>query len=65
MDRYYKTSIQGADDGILKGKKVAIKDNVAVAGVPMVIGSRLMEGYVPEFDATIVTRILDAGTTVL
>jgi Asp-tRNAAsn/Glu-tRNAGln amidotransferase A subunit and related amidases len=40
---------------------VAIKDNVCVAGVPLMNGSRLLEGYIPEFDATIVTRILDAG----
>jgi amidase len=40
---------------------VAIKDNYAVAGVPMMFGSRVIEGYVPDFDATAVTRILDAG----
>jgi amidase len=38
-----------------------VKDNVAVAGVPMMIGSKLMEGYTPEFDATIITRVLDEG----
>src|SRR5207237_5220148 len=37
------------------------KDNVCVAGIPMMNGSSILEGYVPEFDATIVTRILDAG----
>ncbi|XP_071955609.1 amidase-like isoform X2 [Antedon mediterranea] len=58
---YWKTNIHGAPDGILKGKKVAIKDNVAVYGVPMMGGSWVLEGYVPEFDATVVTRILDAG----
>ena len=59
--RYYKTTVNGSGSGILAGKKVALKDNVALAGVPMMVGSRLMEGYMPEFDATIVTRILDAG----
>ncbi|KAJ8302071.1 hypothetical protein KUTeg_021058 [Tegillarca granosa] len=36
------------------------QDNIAVAGVPMMNGSKIWEGYTPEFDATIVTRILDA-----
>ncbi len=58
---YQKCSIKGAASGPLVGKRIAIKDNVCVAGVPMMNGSLVLEGYVPEFDATIVTRILDAG----
>jgi amidase len=58
---YYKTSIKGAPEGKLTGKTVALKDNVMLAGVPMMNGSATLEGYVPNFDATIVTRILDAG----
>ena len=58
---YWKCSIKGAPSGPLTGKKVAIKDNVCVASVPMMNGSNVLEGYVPEVDATIVTRILDAG----
>jgi amidase len=58
---YQKCSIKGASGGILAGKRIAIKDNVCVAGVPMMNGSSVLEGYVPEFDATIVTRILDSG----
>ncbi|HEY7201775.1 MAG TPA: amidase [Candidatus Dormibacteraeota bacterium] len=58
---YWRCSIRGAVQGPLAGKRVAIKDNVAVAGVPMMNGSSVLEGYVPEGDATVVTRILDAG----
>src|SRR2546429_6069971 len=58
---YRKTSIKGAPSGKLKGKRVAIKDNVMVAGVPMMNGASTLEGYIPEFDATVVTRILDEG----
>ncbi len=58
---YQKCSIKGAPGGTLAGKRIAIKDNVCVAGVPMMNGASVLEGYVPEFDATIVTRILDAG----
>jgi amidase len=62
---YYKTEIRGAPQGKLKGKRVAIKDNVMVAGVPMMNGASTLEGYMPEVDATIVTRILDAGGTIV
>jgi len=58
---YWKTHIAGATSGILAGERVAVKDNICVAGVPMMNGSRVLEGYVPEVDATVVTRILDAG----
>src|SRR3954463_4458837 len=61
---YWKTDIKTGGDGLLSGKKIAIKDNICVAGVPMMNGSALLEGYVPEIDATVVTRILDAGGTI-
>ena len=59
--RYWKCDIKGAPEGILKGKKIAIKDNTCVAGVHMCNGSSVMEGYIPDVDATVVSRILDAG----
>jgi amidase len=62
---YVKTTIKGAQGGKLAGKTIAIKDNVCVAGVPMMNGASTLEGYVPNTDATIVTRILDAGGTIL
>ena len=58
---YYKCAIKGARSGKLKGKRIAIKDNVCVAGVPMMNGASVLEGYVPDVDATVVSRILDAG----
>jgi len=58
---YWRCSIDGAPDGLLAGKSVAVKDSICVAGVPMMNGSSLLEGFVPEVDATVVTRILDAG----
>ena len=62
---YWRSKIKGSGKGVLKGLKVGIKDAVCVAGLPMMNGSRLFEGYVPDVDATIVTRILDAGGTIL
>ncbi|HEX2944236.1 MAG TPA: amidase [Rhodopila sp.] len=62
---YVKTKIEGAPNGKLKGKTFAVKDNICVAGVPMMNGASTLEGYVPEIDATVVQRILDAGGTIL
>jgi amidase len=59
-----KCSVRGADDGPLAGYEVGLKDSVSVAGVEMTLGSKLFEGYVPTTDATIVTRLLDAGATI-
>ena len=44
---------------------MALKDNVCVAGVPMMNGASTLEGYMPDVDATVVTRVLDAGATVV
>src|SRR5437870_12180624 len=62
---YVKSRVEGASEGKLKGKTVVLKDNVMLAGVPMMNGASTLEGYVPNVDATIVTRILDAGGTIL
>ena len=41
-------------DGPLSGRKVAVKDNICVAGVPMRVGSSMLDGFVPRLDATLV-----------
>ncbi len=62
---YVKVEVKGAASGKLAGKKIALKDNICLAGVPMMNGASTLEGYVPEIDATVVTRILDAGGTIV
>jgi amidase len=62
---FWRCNIEGASNGLLRGKRVAIKDVVSVAGLPLANGSRLFEGFVSDVDATIVTRILDAGGTIV
>ena len=59
-----KSEVHGAAHGPLSGKRVVLKDNVCLAGVPMMNGASSLEGYVPDVDATLVTRILDAGGTI-
>src|SRR2546430_339512 len=61
----WKCRIAGAADGLLAGKTVSFKDHIAVAGMPMSFGSFALEGFVPDFDATVVTRVLQAGGTVI
>ncbi len=61
---YALTSIAGAASGPLAGRTVAIKDNISVAGVPMMNGSETVRGFVPRRDATVVSRVLAAGGTI-
>ena len=44
---------------------MVLKDNIMLAGVPMMNGSATLEGYMPDIDATVVERILDAGGTIV
>ncbi|MEM7070446.1 MAG: amidase [Pseudomonadota bacterium] len=62
---YVKTDIQGASNGPLLGRKIVLKDNVCLAGVPMMNGASILEGYTPVIDATVVTRLLDAGAHII
>ncbi len=62
---YRKLDIKGAGKGPLEGRKVAIKDTYCIAGVPLSNGTSILEGYVPEVDATVVTRLLDAGAEIV
>jgi amidase len=61
---YVKTEIAGAAKGLLAGRRVALKDNMMLAGVPMMNGTAMLEGYIPPVDATVAARILDAGGTI-
>jgi amidase len=56
--------IEGSGKGLLAGKSVAVKDNTLVRGMPMRNGSRVLDGFVADTDATVVTRILAAGGTI-
>ena len=61
----WKCRIEGAAEGVLSGKTVSYKDHIAVAGMPMSLGAFALEGFIPDFDATVVTRVLEAGGTVV
>src|SRR5947209_3878031 len=50
----------GEDPGPLAGVPVALKDNMCTRGVPTTCSSRILEGWLPPYDATVVTRLRDA-----
>ncbi|MDF2259388.1 amidase family protein [Streptantibioticus ferralitis] len=56
-----KTGIKGAASGPLAGRTIAVKDRITVAGIPMMNGSGLLDGFVAPADATDVHRVLEAG----
>jgi len=65
LNAYIATeTIEGADDGPLSGKRVAVKDNISTDGVETTCGSAMLEGYVPPYDATVVQRLKQAGATI-
>jgi aspartyl-tRNA(Asn)/glutamyl-tRNA(Gln) amidotransferase subunit A len=51
--------------GPLAGVPVQIKDNMATRGVATTCGSRMLEGFVPPYDATVVARLREAGAVML
>ncbi|EFQ85329.1 hypothetical protein PTT_19753 [Pyrenophora teres f. teres 0-1] len=52
---------QSEGDGQLHGKSFALKDNIAVKDVSMLLGTNFIKDYVPDVDTTVTKRILEAG----
>jgi amidase len=48
-------------EGPLSGKRIGLKDNMSLAGIPMTYASRILENYVPQEDCIVAQRILSAG----
>lgn len=51
----------GRDPGALAGVPIALKDNMCTRGVPTTCSSRILEGWKPPYDATVVSRLSDLG----
>jgi len=58
--------VAGRDDApALAGVPVALKDNLCTRGTPTTAGSRILDGFRPPYDATVVVRLRQAGAVVL
>ncbi|MBA2282359.1 MAG: Asp-tRNA(Asn)/Glu-tRNA(Gln) amidotransferase subunit GatA [Acidimicrobiia bacterium] len=51
----------GEDPGPLAGVPIALKDNLATRGIPTTCSSKILADWRPPYDATVVTRLREAG----
>jgi len=56
---------RGEDPGPLSGVPIALKDNLCTRGTPTTCSSRILDGWCPPYDATVVTRLEQAGAVVV
>ncbi|MFD0402502.1 Asp-tRNA(Asn)/Glu-tRNA(Gln) amidotransferase subunit GatA [Kitasatospora sp. NPDC059811] len=56
---------KGEELGPLAGVPLALKDVFTTKGVPTTCGSKILEGWIPPYDATLTTRLKDAGVVIL
>jgi aspartyl-tRNA(Asn)/glutamyl-tRNA(Gln) amidotransferase subunit A len=55
----------GRDPGPLAGVPIAVKDNMCTRGIPTTCSSRILAGWTPPYDATVVTRMSEAGAVLI
>lgn len=60
-----QTMLDGGNAPVLCGIPVALKDNISSLGVPTTCGSKILEGYVPPFDATVVSKLKLQGVPLI
>jgi aspartyl-tRNA(Asn)/glutamyl-tRNA(Gln) amidotransferase subunit A len=63
--RARRLDAQRRPEGLLHGVPVALKDNICTRDMPTTAGSRILDGYRPAYDATVVTRLEQAGAIVV
>jgi aspartyl-tRNA(Asn)/glutamyl-tRNA(Gln) amidotransferase subunit A len=55
----------GKNPGRLGGVPVALKDNLCQRGTVTSCSSKILEGWIPPYDATVVTRLMEAGAVIV
>ena len=63
LDNYFNR--EGELIGPLHGVPIAVKDQIETAGIMTTFGSIAMQGYVPTEDATVISKLKDAGAIIL
>jgi aspartyl-tRNA(Asn)/glutamyl-tRNA(Gln) amidotransferase subunit A len=56
---------KGAPALALAGVPVAVKDNLCTREIPTTAGSRMLTGFLPPYDATVVARLRQAGAVIV
>jgi aspartyl-tRNA(Asn)/glutamyl-tRNA(Gln) amidotransferase subunit A len=59
------TVAAGRDPGPLAGVPIALKDNLCTRGMQTACGSHILEGWLPPYDATVVSRLREAGAVIV
>ena len=65
LDRARQLDAAGKSTGPLHGVPVAIKDNICTAGVPTTASSKILGGFIPPYNATVVERLEAAGAVII
>jgi aspartyl-tRNA(Asn)/glutamyl-tRNA(Gln) amidotransferase subunit A len=65
MARFADERRATGEDNLLLGIPLGIKDAIITQGVPTTAGSKILDGFVPPFDATVVTKLKEAGAVLV